>query len=142
MMQSPSDIDITTLLPQRPPFVAVGRLVSCGHIDAVSETRVTDMPLFVESGCLTAAGMIENMAQTCAAWMGYNDLVEGVGQPKIGFIGGVSNCIIRRLPSVDDTLTTRITVEQEIFGMTLVSAEIAVSGDTVASASLKIALQK
>ncbi len=141
-MLSPGDIDIRCLLPQQPPFVAVGRLLSCGQADAVSETRVSEMPLFVEGDHLTPAGLIENMAQTCAAWTGYEDYVAGNTQPKVGFIGAVRDCEIHSLPRVSDTLTTSVLLEQEVFGMMLVTAQIKVADVTVANATLKIALQK
>ena len=141
-MQDVRDIDVTTLIPQRRPFVAVGRLSACEPMLAVSETRVADMPLFVENGKLTPAGLIENMAQTCAAKLGYFNLTSGKTEPQNGFIGAIRDCFFNRLPGLDETIVTTIEVEEEFFGLTLVSAQVRASDELVARAALKIALDK
>ena len=64
-------IDIHELLPQREPFVMVGRLVYFDNEKTVVQTEVKEDNIFVENGVFTVSGIIENIAQTCAARIGY-----------------------------------------------------------------------
>ena len=58
---------------------------------------------------------------------------------SLGFIGEVKDLDIVRLPREGETIETTITVEQEIFDVTLVSAEVRVGTETIATTRLKIA---
>ena len=115
------------------------------HLTDYSETQTTcDLTIrpdnvFCENGELAAAGLIEHIAQTCAARLGYyNKYVLKVGV-RLGFIGEVKDLDIVRLPREGETLNTTIVVEQEIFDVTLVSAEVRVGEETIATTRLKIA---
>ena len=63
-------IPIETLLLQAPPFRFVDRLDRFDREEVVTSFTVpADGPL-VEDGCLTEAGLVENMAQSSAARIG------------------------------------------------------------------------
>lgn len=135
-----SKIDIHELLPQQNPFVMVGSLVAFSMERTVTRTLICEENLFVEHGLFTPAGIIENIAQTCAARIGYLNkyiLKKGI---QIGFIGAVRNLRIERLPRVGETIETSITTVEEIFGMTLVTALVTVGEEVVATSEMKIAL--
>lgn len=135
-----TDIDILSLLPQRPPFVLVDKLVSCTDADAVTSFEVRDDCLLCDEGRLQPYGMMENMAQTCAARIGYVSLQKS-GSVGIGVIGSVSDFEINALPKVGARLETHITIDEEVFNFTLVSAKICdQKGDVMATAKMKIAL--
>ena len=134
-----TDIDILTLIPQRPPFVMVDRLLHYDPVHTVTSFTVPSVGLFVEQGRLTPPGIAENIAQTCAARMGYINYLAGEAV-RLGVIGAIRNMRFLHLPPVGSVLTTRITLLQEVFQMTLVDAEVH-SGDTlVATAQMKIAI--
>ena len=85
-----SEIDIQELLPQRPPILMVDRLLSADDKRAETELLVRTDNIFVENGMLKAYAIIENMAQTCAAQLGYADIyVNGKKDVRIGYIGAV-----------------------------------------------------
>jgi predicted hotdog family 3-hydroxylacyl-ACP dehydratase len=135
-------IDIRSLLPQRDPFVAVDRLVHYDDREVVTETLVKADSLFTEDGHLTAAGLMENIAQTCAARIGFRTLyVLGLDKVDIGVIGALRNMEIHALPLAGQTLTTRVTVREEAFGITLVEASVTSEGRTLAEGEMKIALK-
>ena len=135
-------IDIRSLLPQRDPFVAVDRLVHYDDREVVTETLVKADSLFTEDGHLTAAGLMENIAQTCAARIGFRTLyVLGLDKVDIGVIGALRNMEIHTLPLAGQTLTTRVTVKEEAFGITLVEASVTSEGRTLAEGEMKIALK-
>ncbi|MGN1353589.1 MAG: pseudouridylate synthase [Alloprevotella sp.] len=136
-----TEIPVTELLPQRPPFVMIDCLT--GFSETTTETRLTvrDDNVLVQDGRLSVYGLVENIAQTCAARLGYASYI--LHKPvRIGFIGAVRGCKIKRLPRLGETLETRIEVKEEIFGLTLVDAEVRLDGETIAETQMKIALEK
>lgn len=135
-------IDIHELLPQREPMVMVGRLRHFDMERTVTETLVRDDSIFTEQGVFTPSGVIENIAQTCAARIGYINkyiLRKGI---QIGFIGAVRNLTIHRCPRAGETIETTILTVQEVFGMTLVSATVRSGDETIAECEMKIAVSE
>ncbi|MBP5644483.1 MAG: pseudouridylate synthase, partial [Bacteroidales bacterium] len=92
-----------------------------------------------EDGRLSACGLIENIAQTCAARMGYINLSKGEAV-RVGVIGALRDMEILVLPAVGSTITTRIEVSDEVFGMTLAQASSRCGDTLLASGTIKIAL--
>lgn len=134
-------IDIHELLPQQEPFVMVGRLVHFDRIKTVTETIIDAKNMFVEDSRMSASGLIENIAQTCAARIGYINkyiLKKGI---QIGFIGAIRNMQINDLPNVGDTITTTVDVVEEVFGMILANASIVCNGQTLVTTEMKIAIK-
>lgn len=134
-----SSIPMSELLPQREPFVMVSRLVQFDPVVSTTQLDITSDNIFVEGGTLIAAGVIENIAQTCAARIGYINRQSSEGV-RLGFIGAIRNLNILRLPKVGETLSTTITVVEEVFGMTLVNAVVKVADEVIAQTEMKIAL--
>ncbi len=135
-------IDIHELLPQQEPFVMVGRLVHYDDVVTTTLTKISDGNIFVENGVFTPSGVIENIAQTCAARIGYINkyiLKKGI---QIGFIGAVRDLDISRLPKTGEEITTSISVIEEIFGMTLVSASVKAGDEVIAESEMKIAISE
>lgn len=115
------------------------------HLTDYSETQSTcDLlvrpdNVFFEDGCITAPGIIEHIAQTCAARLGYYNLYILKTGVRLGFIGEVKNLRILRLPREGELIKTTITVIQEIYDVTLVSAEVRVGEEVIVTTDLKIA---
>ncbi len=127
------------LLPQRPPFVMVDHLVDYSETQTTCELTIRKDNVFCENGEFAAAGLIEHIAQTCAARLGYyNKYILRTGV-RLGFIGEVKDLDIVRLPREGETLNTTIVVMQEIFDVTLVTAEVRVGEEVIATTRLKIA---
>lgn len=134
-------IDIHELLPQQEPFVMIGKLIHFDQNMTVTETLVQEKNIFVDGGRFCAAGLMENIAQTCAARIGYANkyiLKKGI---QLGFIGAVRNFEVKALPKVGDTIVTRVEVKEEIFGMTLAYATIECDGEVLVSTEMKIAIK-
>ena len=139
-MQQFEEIDILTLLPQRPPFVMIDKLLYCDKVVTKTDFRVREENIFCDNGRLTESGVIENIAQTCAARMGYINLFVMKDTVKLGFIGAIRNMELHRLPKLDELITTQITVREEIFQMTLVTAQVTVGDEIIASSEMKISI--
>lgn len=133
-------IDILELLPQRPPFVMVDTLLHYDDVKCVTSLLVKEDNIFVENGHLSSSGLIENIAQTCAARMGYINHFLNKETIKLGFIGAIKNLKIESLPKVNDTIRTSIEIVEEVFQMTLVNAVIELDNKVIVSAEMKIAL--
>lgn len=136
------DIDILELLPQRPPFVMVDKLTHYDKTSARSSFMVREGNLFCSGGRMEEAGLIENMAQTCAARMGYRARMElqSDGMVRVGFIGAIRGITIVRVPLVGEVLTTTVEVKEEIFSTSLVETKVEVGDEVIASGSMKIFL--
>ena len=133
-------IDVHTLLPQQEPFVMIDRLVYYDPVITVTTLEVRPDNIFADDGHLSVAGLNENIAQTCAARMGYISRSSG-DRVKIGVIGTITNFSVTRTPLVGEVLTTTIEVKQEVFQVTLVHAAVQVGEEVIAETDLKIALQ-
>lgn len=138
-MRAIQDIPLKELIPQRPPFVMIDRLVSSDAVFSMTELEVRPDNLFVDNGRMTAAGLVENIAQTCAARIGYINLNSGEAV-KIGVIGSISNLNIARTPKVGEHLVTTIKLLEEVFQVTLVEAMVKSDDEVLAQCNMKIAL--
>ncbi|MDR2130194.1 MAG: pseudouridylate synthase [Odoribacteraceae bacterium] len=132
-------IDVLELLPQRPPFVMIDRLLHCDTMMTSTSFQVREGTIFCDDARLTEAGLIENIAQTCAARVGYINKYVYRKPVKLGFIGAIRDMEITRLPRVGEVLTTRVETLEEIFQMTLVSARVRAGEEWIASCEMKIA---
>jgi predicted hotdog family 3-hydroxylacyl-ACP dehydratase len=137
-----SDIDIHELLPQQEPFVMVSRLVHFDDVRTICEMDIQADNIFVEDGHLNASGMIENIAQTCAARIGYVNKFILKKAVQIGFIGAIRNLEVTDLPEVGQQITTIVDVIEEVFGMTLASAVIKQGNRTLMTTEMKIAVKE
>ena len=135
------DIPITSLIPQRPPFVMVDRVLSCDMTDAVTEFLVREDNIFLDDQKLSPAGMIENMAQSCAARMGCINRLKNESV-KLGFIGDIRDCRIIRQPRQNEVVKTLVHVIEDVFSLTLAEVTVSVADEVIASARIKIALSE
>ena len=138
---SPFDqIAIGGILPQREPFLLVDRLESYDDRETVTSFTVPAEHLLVEDGHLGASGILENMAQSSAARIGYLCKYILHVPVRIGYIGAIRKFRVHRLPASGETLTTTIILREDVFGITLTDAVVRVGEETIAEASLKTAL--
>ena len=133
-------IDVTTLLPQQPPFVLIDHLLQYEEKTTTTSLQVREENMFVEDGLLNPCAYVENIAQTCAARLGYINKYIYHRDVCIGFIGAVRNLVVLRSAHVGEKLTTTITVREEVMQLTLVDAIVQVGEETVCTAEMKIAV--
>ena len=129
--------DIIPLLPQKPPFVMVGKLLFTDQEITRSSFIVDADNVLVKDGRFQEAGLLENMAQTAALGAGYIALAEN--KPVIsGYIGAVNNFEVFDLPTVGDELITETKIENRIFNVTVVSGKVWNRGELIASCEMKV----
>ena len=93
-------IDLHTVLPQQEPFVMVGSLIAFDAGSSVTETLIREDNIFVDNGHFSASGMMENIAQTCAARVGFYNKYVLHKDVQVGFIGAVRNYVVHSLAPV------------------------------------------
>ncbi|HEY6436242.1 MAG TPA: hypothetical protein VIY47_06605, partial [Ignavibacteriaceae bacterium] len=82
-------------------------------------------------------GLLENIAQTAAAKAGYISRKEN--KPVlVGYIGAVKNLEIFSLPKTGDELITEISIENQIFDVTIASGRISCNETVLAQCNIKI----
>ena len=129
--------DINTLIPQKPPFVMIDKLWSFSETTTTTGFTIKADNIFVENGEFKEPGLVENIAQTAAARAGYVSKTQN--KPVlVGYIGAVNNLQVFLLPKTGDELITEITVENQIFDVTLISGKITCSAQLVAQCNMKI----
>ena len=133
-------IDIHELLPQQEPFVMVDTLTFFDEKTTSTKFTIRKDNIFVEDGVLNECAIAENIAQTCAARLGYINkyiLKRGI---QIGFIGGIKNLMFSETPKVGDVLDTTIYVTEQVMEITLVNATVKCCDRIIATAEMKIAM--
>ncbi len=132
-----SDSEILSYIPQRPPFVMVDRIVSSGEKTTRSLFKITSGNIFVEGGVLKEPGLVENIAQTAAARAGF--IAKEENKPvRLGFIGGIRNLEIFGYPEVNTEIETEITIENQIFDVSVISGKITGNDRILATCEMKI----
>ncbi|NLE63460.1 MAG: 3-hydroxyacyl-ACP dehydratase [Bacteroidales bacterium] len=132
-----TSIPILDLIPQRHPFVMIDKLLVCTDNIGKTSFFIKESHLFVEKGLFLEAGLMENMAQTCAAHIGYLNKDKTI---KIGVIGSIKNLEIKQLPKVNDTIETTIEVINVVFNTTVVCAKIYCNNQLIASCEMKVSV--
>jgi predicted hotdog family 3-hydroxylacyl-ACP dehydratase len=129
--------DIQSLIPQKPPFVMVDKLLSVTQTATTTGFSIKADNIFVQDGVFKEPGLVENIAQTAAASAGYVSHTEN--KPVlVGYIGAVNNLQVFALPKTGDELITEITTENQIFDVTLISGKITCNGQLIAQCKMKI----
>ena|SRR5579872_1427639 len=124
-------------IPQRPPFVMIGELISVDERQTITNFTIREDNIFVNNGIFSESGMIENMAQTAGAGVGYRIQMEG--KPlQIGYIAALKNIQIHALPKVNDTITTEITMQQKVLSFHLVNGKVMCGDKEMATCEFKI----
>ncbi|MBP6286525.1 MAG: 3-hydroxyacyl-ACP dehydratase [Ferruginibacter sp.] len=129
--------NILELIPQKPPFVMVDELLACADNTATTRLTIRADNIFVQDGEFKEPGLVENIAQTAAARSGYVSKTENRPVP-VGYIGAVNNLQVHALPGTGDELITEITIENQIFDVTLISGKITCNGNIIVQCTMKI----
>jgi 3-hydroxyacyl-[acyl-carrier-protein] dehydratase len=133
--------EIEQYIPQRSPIVMIHELAEASEEHAVTHLHVNTENVFVRDGVLLEPGMVENIAQTAAAQVGYifkqNDL-----QIPIGYIAGIKDLEVYGQPPVGSTIKTTVKVLNQVLDVTLVEGLIHLDGNLLARCEMRIFVKK
>lgn len=133
--------ELYSLIPQRPPIVMVDSFYGVDGDYSYSGLEIKESNLFCTDGFFDECGITEHIAQSGAARVGYIYSTRKEPIP-VGFIGSVDKMTYHTLPRTGDYLRTVLKVEQEIFDITLISAQVYAGEEIIAEGLLKIFLNK
>ena len=125
------------LIPQRNPIILVDRLLKNNEALSLSDFQIRKDCVFVENGRLSSAGLLENIAQTCALRIGYLNFGQHV---RIGVVGAVKNFSVVRFPAVGETLTTTVKEVLYVAPALVVNAETRIGEESIATCEMKVFL--
>lgn len=138
--------DTQALIPQKAPIVMIDQLLEADQQHCITKLTVRKDNIFCENGCLQAAGLAENIAQTAAAQSGYlakQAAAKGEDlKPVVGFIGAIKNLVIHQLPKIGEELKTEILVEHQVLNFSLIKGTVQVDGQLMAACEMKIFLKE
>ncbi len=128
---------IFEFIPQRPPMVMIDELFEVTGARFISGLSIDAGNIFVTRGLLREPGIIENIAQTAAAGVGYYQ--KSKGKPvTLGFIAAIRNLEIKKLPSVGLKLVTNVEIVNEVLEMTIINGAVRVNEDLIANCEMRI----
>ena len=129
--------DIRALIPQKAPFVMVGKLLYADETTTRSSFMITDDNVFVKDGVFQEAGLMENIAQTAALRAGY--MAQKDDKPvETGYIGAVKDFEVFGLPKVGNELTTEISIQNQIFNVTVIDGKVWHNANLLAQCEMKV----
>ena len=111
------------------------------HYDDTRTTtsfEIRDSCLFLSADRFTSCGVIENIAQTCAARIGYINKYILKRDITAGVVAAIKKFEIHEWPHIGDVITTDVEVQAEAFGMMLAMATVRLDGKEIATAEVKL----
>ncbi|GAC1312999.1 MAG: hypothetical protein NVSMB24_35540 [Mucilaginibacter sp.] len=129
--------NVIPLIPQKPPFVMVGKLLHSDEHITRSSFLIHPDNVFVKNNIFTEAGLMENIAQTAALRAGY--LAKAENKPvTVGYIGAVKDFEIFDLPKIDDEIITEVSIENQILDVTVLLGKVWLNGVLMAQCEMKV----
>lgn len=132
---------IKAYIPQRPPFIMIDNLIEATPHTFVSDFCVLPDNIFLDGDILREFALIENIAQTSAAGIGFLESASGSG-PGDGFIGGISKLTVYALPRVHETILTVVTPLYRFENMYLLKGVCYVHDEQMMECEIKLAGMK
>lgn len=132
---------VENLLPQKFPFVMVDKMYSFNETSLVSGLKIQNDNIFFDNNTFLEAGLIEHMAQSVALHTGYGFFLRNEIAPT-GYIGSIKDIEIKKLPEINDTIQSTVTILQEFGGITLVDIVTTLNNEEIAKGQMKTVLAK
>lgn len=125
-------------LPQQAPFLLVDRMLSCEKHSCHTDFPVPAVHPLVKEGFLLEAGVLENIAQSCATHIGYLSRNIPV---RIGVVASIRNLKIHTFPRVGDVVETVVEEQGDpIFSVSIYMAKVMVGDQLVAEGEMRVVL--
>lgn len=132
---------VENLLPQKFPFVMVDSMFSYSETSLVSGYTIKSDNIFFDNNTFLEAGLIEHMAQSVALHTGYQFFLKNETAPT-GYIGSIKEIEIKKLPKINDSIQSTVTILQEFAGITLVNIVTTLNNEEIANGQMKTVLAK
>jgi predicted hotdog family 3-hydroxylacyl-ACP dehydratase len=131
--------NILELIPQAQPFVMVGQLTYQDETISCSTFTIAADNCMVYNGLFSEGGLMENIAQTAAARVGY--IAKQENKPVAGgYIGAVKDFEVFFLPQVGNDITTEIKIENQVFNVSVITGRVWCNNELAARCEMKVFL--
>jgi 3-hydroxymyristoyl/3-hydroxydecanoyl-(acyl carrier protein) dehydratase len=135
------DVDPTTLIPHRPPIVAVDRLLYVDRSQARGERLVTVHSGLRPGGSLLGdelleVHLIEGLAQTAGGVNGF-DARETGRTTRAGWLVGIRNFAIQRRPRIGERVEFEVKILKKLGELVLFDCRASVGDETIAAGEMK-----
>lgn len=127
---------VESLIPQRFPFIMVNSIAEYSETQLISGFEVKQENIFVQDGIFQASGLVEHQAQSVALHTGYKYYLLGKEAPT-GYIGAIKTFEALQLPKLGDTLTSEVSIINEMMGVTLVDVVTKLNDEVIAKSQMK-----
>jgi predicted hotdog family 3-hydroxylacyl-ACP dehydratase len=108
--------NIKNYIPQREPFIMIDNLLSATNDNYKSNFLIRSDNIFLRENKLEPYGLIENIAQTCAAGLAAS-MKSPANKSMDGFLASISRLEAHSWISVNDTVQTEIIKKFEFDNM-------------------------
>jgi 3-hydroxyacyl-[acyl-carrier-protein] dehydratase len=132
--------DILEYIPQRPPMVMIDNIIYCDEKKIISSLFIDPENIFCKNGYFREPGLIENIAQTAAAKIGYLTKIEEK-EISVGYICSIKDLKIYFLPPANSEIETEIYVTNELMGFTIIYGKIFSDNKIVSECEMRIFAQ-
>jgi predicted hotdog family 3-hydroxylacyl-ACP dehydratase len=129
--------DIIKYIPQRFPMVMIHDLLEVSEHGAVTQLHILPDNIFIQQDKLTEPGLVENIAQTAAAQVGYI-CAQNKAPVPIGFIAAIKDLEVFKLPLANATITTSVTVKNQVLDITLVEGQVKQNDEVLCRCEMRI----
>ena len=128
---------IVELIPQRHPFVMIDKLFFSDAEKTISGFEIKSDCILCGNGTLSEGGLVENIAQTAAAGVGYICKKENTPVP-VGFIAAIKDLKVYKLPSAGSEIKTEITIENKVMNITIINGKTFMNEELLAECEMRI----
>lgn len=129
--------EVLSFIPQRPPVVMIDKLFSSAKEQTISGLTITADNIFCENGFFTESGLVENIAQTAAAGVGYLCALDNKKVP-IGFIAAIKDVIVHKLPAIGDELLTHTFITNTVMDISFLKGVVKCGEALIAECEMRI----
>lgn len=137
------NINIQNYLPHREPMLMADEILEINHEKAVTRFEIKADNFFIENDLFSAAGLIENCAQTCSAICAQDLFEDKTTAPKvIGFISNIKKVKIHTLPEAGTEIISRATLISEYENICNIHCETYRGGTLLLEADIVMFIKK
>ncbi|GGB85515.1 hypothetical protein [Dyadobacter sediminis] len=128
-------------IPHREPFIMIDNLLLATKETFESDFFINSDNMLAQNGFFQETGLIENIAQTCAAAFSYLD-AENREIPRMGFIGAITKLKVYELPAVNSGIVTVVNPLHQLENIYLVKGENWQDGRKLLRCEMKIVVSQ
>ncbi len=129
--------ELLDLIPQRPPMVMIDKFLFSDDTSSHSGLTVPATCVFCENGILSESGLVENIAQTAAAGVGYACKRDNKVVP-LGFIAAIKNLEVFELPIAGTELRTVVKIINQVMDVTIINGTVSAGSKLLAQCEMRI----